>query len=648
MKEYTKWAFTLVELMVVVVIIGILSTIGFISYSNYLVGARDSARIAHLTKAVESFQSYATRKKLPEPENAVSILSGSIAYAQQWKLWDMVSESVDLWESLYDPKDKLPYTYLLANNKKHFQFLALMEDIQLQSASLSQANASYESRYPRTFGSELGVLTQSQTNIPLEDLNLTGSVLNIQNVGSLQLTSYLSVDEYVEWSSTDFSDLWALLEARGKGWRVQDNKFVCVDTNNDGRCGTTTWGTSEYTLPSNLADVFLTSQPFDDYWNSNTCSSTGITVVELTPWVDTIPATLNNYTVYKFSSWNYILNRNSVSSLSGKTCLGFIWNGNTNIYTTLGSGTWFYRLWWGNNIFYGINFYGDKDGNWWTHTPSTLFWSNPMSNFSYMNLKISWFTDWISANWNNILLKNIISFNNTWYGIAINWGISYLQNIRSYNNTWQGVNLVYADKSSLNNALVYNNWSFWIWIWQGNAINNVISNNNSWNGFKYYSASSSDSIIQNSIAFLNSWWFSLHGGILYNVASYWNGWAYTSSSTSTTYYGRQEAYSWATLIPYAPASFVAGTNWFLWFENGSQVLTGSYTTVNSVIPSVSWWNYMQQLKQSVIFDGMETYTFWSQIWNQKRPIRLNKDTRVLEYYGVDGVDYDSTKKIGQW
>ena len=83
MRIFTKPAFTLVELMVVVVIIGILSTIGYISYGNYLLGARDSARIAHLTKAVEGFQSFAVRKKLPVPEKPVNILSGSIVYAQQ-------------------------------------------------------------------------------------------------------------------------------------------------------------------------------------------------------------------------------------------------------------------------------------------------------------------------------------------------------------------------------------------------------------------------------------------------------------------------------------------------------------------------------------------------------------------------------------
>ena len=41
-------AFTLVELIVVVTILAILSTIGFVSYSSYLIGVRDTNWISNM------------------------------------------------------------------------------------------------------------------------------------------------------------------------------------------------------------------------------------------------------------------------------------------------------------------------------------------------------------------------------------------------------------------------------------------------------------------------------------------------------------------------------------------------------------------------------------------------------------------------
>ena len=77
-------AFTLVELIVVITIVGILSTVGFVSYSGYLTGARDSNRISQLTKLSDSLQVYAATRSLPLPDDAINITaSGSsnvIAY----------------------------------------------------------------------------------------------------------------------------------------------------------------------------------------------------------------------------------------------------------------------------------------------------------------------------------------------------------------------------------------------------------------------------------------------------------------------------------------------------------------------------------------------------------------------------------------
>lgn len=48
MKNKTS-GFTLVELIIVVAILGVLTTVGFISYSGYIASARDTKRVGAIT-----------------------------------------------------------------------------------------------------------------------------------------------------------------------------------------------------------------------------------------------------------------------------------------------------------------------------------------------------------------------------------------------------------------------------------------------------------------------------------------------------------------------------------------------------------------------------------------------------------------------
>jgi prepilin-type N-terminal cleavage/methylation domain-containing protein len=76
-------AFTLVELIVVVSILAILATIGFVSYSGYLVGVRDTSRIAQLSAISDGLEMYRTRKDLPNPENSVEVKINGVTIAYQ-------------------------------------------------------------------------------------------------------------------------------------------------------------------------------------------------------------------------------------------------------------------------------------------------------------------------------------------------------------------------------------------------------------------------------------------------------------------------------------------------------------------------------------------------------------------------------------
>lgn len=69
----TKYAFTLVELIVVVTIIAILATIGFVSYSGYTANSRDSSRMSQITAISNAIQIYSNGNKIPLPDSSVSI-----------------------------------------------------------------------------------------------------------------------------------------------------------------------------------------------------------------------------------------------------------------------------------------------------------------------------------------------------------------------------------------------------------------------------------------------------------------------------------------------------------------------------------------------------------------------------------------------
>jgi len=70
-------AFTLVELIVVITILAILATIGLLSFSEYLVSARDVNRISQLKLISDALELYRIDKDLPIADNKIDIKSGT-------------------------------------------------------------------------------------------------------------------------------------------------------------------------------------------------------------------------------------------------------------------------------------------------------------------------------------------------------------------------------------------------------------------------------------------------------------------------------------------------------------------------------------------------------------------------------------------
>lgn len=217
-------AFTLVELIVVITIVGILSTIGFVSYSWYLTGARDANRISQMTKLSDALQVFETTRNLPLPDNYINITASGTTVGYQGYVGVDVQEVLDFSNWGKDPKDDKYFTYYLSQDRSNFQLLAFMEEPEsIAYSPFSQAHAvDYSDRFIKTLGSGLGVLTQTSTNIPAQEV-LGVTTIDIVNEATNSYVANISTDEKIEGLGTVLKESipngsCKRLIQSGKGW----------------------------------------------------------------------------------------------------------------------------------------------------------------------------------------------------------------------------------------------------------------------------------------------------------------------------------------------------------------------------------------------------------------------------------------------
>jgi len=186
---WNKSAFTLVELIVVITIVWILSTVGFVSYSWYLTWARDSNRFSQLTKLSDSLQTYAASKSLPLPDDYIEITASwsESIIAYQWYVWVDVLETIDYTNGWKDPKDDSYFTYYLTKDRNSLQLLAFMENTLVQNRKQLYSSSyaiDYEERVLKTYGRNLWVLVSAEDttyNSPAQEIssNLINGYLDV-------------------------------------------------------------------------------------------------------------------------------------------------------------------------------------------------------------------------------------------------------------------------------------------------------------------------------------------------------------------------------------------------------------------------------------------------------------------------------------
>jgi len=95
MQQTKKQAFTLVELIVVIVIISILWTIAFISLQWYSSSARDSKRLSDIQNIKKSLELFSLNTwKYPEPDDFVTVKYDTQDLWYQWTVGNQVTTNL--------------------------------------------------------------------------------------------------------------------------------------------------------------------------------------------------------------------------------------------------------------------------------------------------------------------------------------------------------------------------------------------------------------------------------------------------------------------------------------------------------------------------------------------------------------------------
>lgn len=166
--KYKNKGFTLVELIVVITILAILATVGFISFQWYASQARDSTRLHNISVITNALEYYRVGwSQYPTPDNAINITLSGTVVGIQWDAWEKVLWTIGITAWWLDPVDGDYYSYFLSGDNT--QVLAFMENdaTQLtQSMNPTYAATDLESRYPYFKWKWLGMFLEPD-NTPL-------------------------------------------------------------------------------------------------------------------------------------------------------------------------------------------------------------------------------------------------------------------------------------------------------------------------------------------------------------------------------------------------------------------------------------------------------------------------------------------------
>ncbi len=722
MKKQTKKAFTLVELIVVIIILAILWTIAFISLQWYSKSARDSTRISNLSTMKTSLELFHLDAwKYPLPTDSFTVTYNWTEVWTQWTFWTTTANNIDKLDKIpTDPLTAKEFTYSITKTKQEFQLAWMFETTDLVlNNTLSQTKAwdtiatalvtwnynwalskintwttceilsipSIISSQPETTtdlstiltnkwlvfnwfnnlpnnyqsskynnewwfdftSNQLIVYSDTESCEPLYDADdntaRTTLITNLQtayswtiisnkdyinNITSLDINNANDVDLF--WKTLVNNNMWGDIALKNSNWEGWSSWWETWSSFTTDYLNSTFWDSFDINDSWNvdtLKEMFAANSIYAKNWNSyGWCTISDVQeLTNISWWINLVDNTI------------YILDFDSVDITSQ---INFNWNCIAMISK---------KAWWSTFV---------NNNTTWSADYGLLQISS-RSNIILDNITLNWnnstrkkrgiYFDWSSSS----TLHNISSYNNETSWIYIfNWQYINFENIRTYNN-YGGITLQSTvDYNIFNNLIVYNNSAHWLWVAGAdyNSFNNIqLFNNGSYN--LVLTQWSLNSLINGIYAYNGSSYGIYANGnsnnaILRNHYNFNNNISIDLSTTWNKYYDTLKVFwnssEWTYPSQWLSTDTPKPTTWLDWaLDQTVETFNASWV----VQPSVTWWDYTLRWYQTwLTFDWSETYTFWANISKQTKPVKWNWS--AFEEYGVDGVDYDSTKYIWEW
>ncbi|MCT4617031.1 MAG: fibrinogen-like YCDxxxxGGGW domain-containing protein [Candidatus Gracilibacteria bacterium] len=164
-KNNKKFGFTLVELSIVIAVIAILSTIGFIALSGYGEGARDARRVTDLNNIKKRLFAYESETGLlVKPDDYVEIKSGVTTIGYQGYIGTLVRQNLDLSKEMIDPKTQEFYSYNTNVTQDQFALTTFFEGEDQKAVSQYEIIPDENKKIPFMVGNPIGVLIDKNTS----------------------------------------------------------------------------------------------------------------------------------------------------------------------------------------------------------------------------------------------------------------------------------------------------------------------------------------------------------------------------------------------------------------------------------------------------------------------------------------------------
>ena len=172
MQKFNKQAFTLMELIVVVFLLMILSTIVIMSFGWYASDSRDTTRVVDIRNITLGLELRLEEKwVVPIPEDKINISIASKKYINQWYIWHRTLRKIWIKNWWKDPLDDTFYTYWTNASLSRFQILWFVEDKDVsfiwESYALEEKKVNI---YPYSDGHKVWILFKTWSLIPLQSL----------------------------------------------------------------------------------------------------------------------------------------------------------------------------------------------------------------------------------------------------------------------------------------------------------------------------------------------------------------------------------------------------------------------------------------------------------------------------------------------